>query len=88
MEAKLTRVSRLDQLDSEAFRDMIESASFKHLLARVGQILERERTTAERSDDVLAIRRAQGAAGALRSVLALPNQLLAEMKPGALRKSV
>lgn len=82
MDTTLTRVHRLDALDAEAFGDMLASASFHLFLDRVRQQLARELAVTERSAEALAIRRAQGGAAALRTVLALPEQILAEMQPG------
>ena len=79
MNAKLSQASRLDQLDREAFRDMIASAPFQTLWKRVRAEHERAREACVAGDSVPAIRRAQGAAAALRSVLGMPEQLLGEM---------
>ena len=87
MEAKLSPVNRTDQLDVEAFKDMLESAPFRHFMARVAQELQRALSVTERAEEVLAIRRAQGAAAAIRTVLGLPEQLLGELKAKARGRS-
>jgi hypothetical protein len=80
MRAKFTPINRLDQLDAERFRDMIESPPFQLLISRVQAELERACETCVTGNDELAIRRAQGAAAQLRTVLRLPAQVLEEIK--------
>jgi hypothetical protein len=86
METKLTPTNRLDLLDAEAFGNMLESASFRLFLARVQRQLARELTVTERADELMPIHRAQGAAAALRSVLALPEQIRGEIKAGVKKR--
>jgi hypothetical protein len=83
VEAKITVSPRLDQLDAERFREMLASPPFQLLMARLHAELERARTTCERDNETRDLHRAQGAAGALRSALALPAMILAEIEAGA-----
>lgn len=87
MEARLTPANRLDQLDAEQFRDMLASEPFQRVMARIRAELERARESCAGEDDELKLRRAQGAAAALRMALGLPEQILAEIKNGTVRKS-
>lgn len=87
METRSTPTLRLDGLDAERFREMLESATFKLLLDRMRQQLERERETTERSDSEVAIWRAQGAIRAWRTALAVPEQILQEIQRGAYARS-
>lgn len=79
----LTPTTRLDQLDAEALRDVIGSAPFALVQKRIASELERARTVCETCKDTIELYRAQGAALALRAVLGIPANLLAEMKKQA-----
>jgi hypothetical protein len=70
---------RKDALDIEAFDDMIASAPFAAFLARVTAELDRARGTCETASARLLVVRAQGAAQALRAVVALPARMAQEM---------
>jgi hypothetical protein len=80
VETKVTPSTRLDGIDAQRFQAMIESPSFAILRLRIETELERASGNCERSDSELGMRRAQGAAYALRAVLGLPAMILAEMK--------
>jgi hypothetical protein len=79
MESKLNTSERLDHLDAERFRDMLASPSFLTLTARIEAELERKRELCERLDKI-GLYRAQGSVAALRTVLALPAQILKEIE--------
>jgi hypothetical protein len=81
MQPKLTPATRLDDLEVRRFQEMIESPSFARLWGRVKAELERARGECERADGAVELRRAQGAVKALRTVLGLPAQVMAEMAP-------
>jgi hypothetical protein len=80
MQAKLTPTTRLDDLDARRFKEMIDSAPFQLLWDRVAIERVRAGITCERGEGLVELRRAQGAAKALRTVLGLPEVLLSEMK--------
>ncbi len=80
METTITADRRADALDTEQFRAMIEGPHFARFLNRVREMRVREVATCCTGDDV---RRAQGAAAALATVLDLPAQLLAELQGGS-----
>ena len=90
MEPRLTPATRLDYLDVESFRAMLESAPFEMFLKRLRREYERARQTCATENDPVALRRAQGAAQAWQVALALPEQLLADLKAaaGGKRRSV
>ena len=72
---------RLDQLDRERFRDMVDSPPFRLLQARIEKELNRLRETTEsHTRSIKEIRIAQGGVQALRCVLNLPNQIVNEMR--------
>ena len=87
MQAKLTPVRRLDQLDAEAFKEMLDSASFQLVWARLRAMRDRELVAAASLDQVRDIRRAQGAVMALGAALALPQVLQEEFKAGLRKKT-
>jgi hypothetical protein len=72
--------TRFDALDREAFKAMIESDGFRNYLDR----LKAERARAEdallRAYTPLDLHRAQGAAQALSTAIALPARMLEEMQ--------
>lgn len=80
MEAKVTSSERLDQLDAERFRDMLASPPFDILRKRITAELERARMDCERQTNIRDLRRAQGVTSGLRTVLALPEQILKEIE--------
>ena len=79
MEAKLTPSGRLDDIDVQRFKAMVESAPFERFGARIVAELERARLACERGEEEIQLRRAQGVVTALRMVLELPKTMLAEM---------
>lgn len=70
----------LDLIDAERIADMMKSEPFRVYQSRIQAELERARGTCETSDVTAEFHRAQGASKALRTVLALPAQILAEIK--------
>ena len=68
-----------DGVDAKFIRDMVASSSFQLVLARVNAELVRAVGTCERSVEGIEIYRAQGAAAALRMVLAIPNLILKDI---------
>ena len=75
---------RPDQLDAERFRDRVESPAFARFRARVQLSLERLRIDLERADaDAVKTASLRGAIAQARMTLALPAQMLVEMKPKA-----
>jgi hypothetical protein len=83
MTAKLTPVNRVDALDREAFRQMLESEVFGAVQARIAAELKRAEEVCVRSDSEIEIRRAQGAVTALRAALGTPARILEEMRRDA-----
>lgn len=73
-------MTRADALDREAFEDMLRSKVFGLLRERLQQALKQVVTRCEAEESELHLRRAQGEAKALRMALALPDQILQEMK--------
>lgn len=71
---------RLDHLDAERFRDMLASPPFAIFRKRIELLLDRSRGDCEKHDDPRDIHRAQGSTAAIRSVLALPEQILREIE--------
>lgn len=80
MESKAIVTDRLDHLDAERFRDMIASPPFAILRNRIEQELARRIETCTTADVTKELRKAQGGAAALRTVLALPAQILKEIE--------
>lgn len=80
MEAKITQTERMDGFDAEQMREMLESSSFRLLRARIAGELERKRDICERSELADDVQRAQGAVAVLRTVLALPENILREIE--------
>lgn len=76
---------RLDHMDAEDMTRMLESRCFRAIWVRIEADLRRRVETCTSSDNELEIRRAQGAAAALRMVLDVPGQLLDEIKRGPAR---
>ncbi len=77
---QLKPTDRFDALDQERFEDMLQSPPFQIFLGRVRATLEVASGDCERLDDESDLRRAQGRAAALRTVLRLPEQIVEEMK--------
>ena len=69
-----------EAIDREQFLKMLDSESWHLFVDRLRQELERHRTICETSGDAHEVTRAQGAAKALRTTLALPEILLAAMR--------
>ncbi len=82
MQPKATPSARLDDFDLQRFKEMTESEPFKLFAARVTAELKRAEEACVRETEDVPVRRAQGAVVSLRTVLALPAQLIAEMKSG------
>lgn len=78
----ITPVSRLDALDVQRFESMLGSEPFTRFLLRVQGELLRSREDCETQPAELAVRQAQGSVRAYRTVLRLPELMLAEMKKG------
>ncbi len=78
MNAELKPVTRTDL--RERFREMVQSEPFRLVMERVEAELRRAVDLCARADEERELRRAQGAAAALRMVLGIPERLLAEMK--------
>lgn len=72
--------NRLDALDAEAFERMIDSEPFGLLKERITTELARAQADCESLAEERDLRRAQGAARALRAVLGLPDVILNSMK--------
>ena len=81
MDTKTLPDERLDGIDAERFRDMLALESFAILWKRILAEMERSREACSQQTEPRDIYRAQGAAGALRAVLAMPETILAEMRP-------
>lgn len=79
METKLTPSRRPDAIDAERFREMLGSPLFLLLWDRVAAEQERTQSLCERAEGAVELRRAQGAAQALRAVRAMPQQILGEL---------
>jgi hypothetical protein len=80
MRAPAVVTNRLDALDTERFEAMLASPPFALLKARIAAELERARADCETHDERVVIARAQGQVKAFRTVLALPEIMLKEMK--------
>jgi hypothetical protein len=80
MDAKVTPIDRFEETKARHFREMTESPAFRVLWLRINAELERMRLGCERNESDLEVRRCQGAVRALRTVLGLPEAILAEMK--------
>lgn len=79
VDTKVTSSQRLDHLDAQRLREMLESVPFGILRDRMKVLLERAQGDCERHDDPRDIHRAQGYVKALKAVLALPDQILREI---------
>ena len=80
-----TASSQGARFDSPAYdeqRKLIESPAFRRIWSRIEADHTRAVTGCTREDGEIQLRRAQGAAAALATVLALPEQILAEMRAG------
>lgn len=75
----VAKTPKLDSMDARRMRDLIESAPFQLIQKRIQSELDRAVATCERSDIAIELQRAQGAAAALRTVLALPKLILKEV---------
>jgi len=80
LKLKTTADERLDGIDAERFSDMLHSHAFAILWKRVLAETERSRTDCTAMTELPEVYRAQGAVAALRSVLAMPETILAEMR--------
>lgn len=80
MEAKITAKNRDAFVEANKFEEMMKSAPFAMVVKRIESELERERKSCEGADGEVEIRRAQGAVAALRVVLKLPANILAELR--------
>lgn len=83
MQPKVVRSTRADAIDEQHFREMTETEAFGIFLARVQAELARAVAACERAVSMPEVRKAQGAAMALRAVLGLPAAILAKLKPKA-----
>ena len=77
---KVASEQKLDDVDARRIREMIASAPFRVFTDRVNAELARHQQACERSDVAVDIHRAQGATQALRTVLALPERILQEIR--------
>jgi hypothetical protein len=80
MQPKLNPSPRPDAIDAERFREMTRSPLFALFWDRVGAELRRALDACERANDVRELRRAQGAAAALRTIDGLPNKICVELR--------
>ncbi|MBV9448552.1 MAG: hypothetical protein JO345_21920 [Streptosporangiaceae bacterium] len=71
--------AKLDDFDVRQLKEMLASRPFALVRQRLAAELERQRGICERGDAPLEIHRAQGAAQALRTALALPERVLEEI---------
>ena len=79
MESKAVPVpDRLDALDRERFKEMVDSPPFALYSARLMHEFDRYRVECEVRDGT-ELHRSQGSAAALRVVMDLPNTILKEM---------
>lgn len=74
---------RADVLDAKEFQDVVGGPAYARIVAKIEAILASEQRKIESSESMEELRRAQGAISALRSVLDLPNRILAEMQKEA-----
>jgi len=82
MDLKVGPARRLDALDREAAEIVSQSQFFQLVISTIREDLERCRNDCATQEDVIAVRRAQGAVAALSRVLRLPQQLLDQMDMG------
>ena len=82
MELRNITAPRMDAIDREAYQAMLarQRTPFQTLQRRIADELERAKELCHREDSKLALRRAQGAVAALRSVLALPARIAKEQQ--------
>lgn len=80
MKTPIHRDARLDDLDAQQFAAMLASKSWRIYHDRLQSMLARIAQACVTGKDLVELRRAQGGAEALRSVLAVPQTLLEEMK--------
>jgi len=80
MENKAVVTNRLDHLDAERFREMIASPPFAIFRERIEKERDRQIDGCATADITKELRKHQGAAAALRVVLALPAQILKEIE--------
>ena len=74
--------ARVDALELEAFQSWKSGKQFARFENRVRAEHNRATLRCMFEADEVQLRRAQGAAAALASVLAMPEQILAEMRAG------
>jgi hypothetical protein len=82
MSSNRAKPARFDTLQIDLFKKTIESEAFRRIWLRIGVEQARAVARCAREDTDIEFRRAQGAQAALASVLALPEQILAEMRAG------
>lgn len=80
METNTTPMDRMDGVSAQRFKEMTESAAFGRLHARIEAELRRAEESCVQTESEAAWRRGQGSVAALRMVLGLPAQILAELK--------
>lgn len=77
---KVIRDTRLDELGEQQFRRMLESDQFQLFFDRVRAERDRQVVRLKGADNLVELRRAQGAAAALESVLDTPKLILDELR--------
>jgi hypothetical protein len=80
MKTPLHRDARLDDLDAEQFERMLASKSWQIYSERLALEWDRVATRCTTEKDELELRRAQGAAGALQSAMAMPRTILEDLR--------
>lgn len=75
-------VTKVDSIEIEQFRELIQSNAFARIQSRIQQEMNRNQDLCVRGDTELEIRRAQGAVAALRSAIMIPMRIYEEMKKG------
>lgn len=80
MQPKTTPTKRFDGIDTQRFKEMVDSEAFQRFTFRVSAELKRAEEACVRDVDEVLVRRAQGAVAALRTVIGLPASILREME--------
>jgi hypothetical protein len=80
MTTNVNNSNRLDGIDAERFRQMIESESFALLRKRIQQMFDTAARRCIEETDLPTLHANQGAAHCLRTILGLPEQLLGEIR--------
>jgi hypothetical protein len=83
MKTPLHRDGRLDELDSEQFQRMLASKSWQIYSERLAVMWDQLSVRCFTEKDDIELRRAQGAAAALQSVMACPRTILDELRRNA-----